>query len=182
MKILHIQYAGDFSEAYNRLIKNDGKENYYGQKYSVNSVVQQARSNINVMVLTLKTEGYRVELENNLIAVGMNTHKTDYTLIENEISQFSPNAVILRTPDYSILRFLRKRQINTLPVFADSFDNVPIWKVKTKLRNFMLARELKSKSIEWVANHQINAAKSLKNLGVNSSKILPYDWEHSDNP
>ncbi|WP_054113676.1 glycosyltransferase family 4 protein [Marinagarivorans algicola] len=182
MKILHIQYAGDFPEAYNRLIKNNGKENYYGQRYSVNSVVQQAKSNISVMVLTLKTEGYRVKLENNLIAVGMNKNKTDYTAIENEISQFSPDSVILRTPDHKILRFLRKRQINTLPVFADSFENIPIWKVKTQLRHFMLARELKSKSIKWVANHQINAAKSLKNLGINPSKILPYDWEHSDNP
>ena len=32
MKVLYIQYAGDFSEAYTRLFVEHGKENYYGQK------------------------------------------------------------------------------------------------------------------------------------------------------
>ena len=49
MRILYIQYAGDFAEAYERLIKKNGKENYYGQQYSVNAVVQQARNNIEVI-------------------------------------------------------------------------------------------------------------------------------------
>lgn len=182
MKILYIQHAGDFAEAYKRLVKNNEKENYYGQRYSVDAVVQQARKNHDVMVLILKAEEYKIKLEENLIAVGLDKNESNYGLIEDQILGFSPDAVILRTPDYKILRFLRIKGIKTFPIFADSFENTPLWKLRSQFKKKMLARELKSKSIQWVSNHQINAAKSLKNLGVNSSKILPYDWEHLDNP
>lgn len=182
MKILYIQYAGDFVEAYNRLIKNNGKENYYGQSYSVNAVVQQARNNIKVMILVLNTEGYRADLEKNLIAVGLNKNRDDYRLVQNEILSFLPDAAILRCPDHRILKILRKNCINTFPVFADSFERIPPWKIRRQFRKLMLARELKRKSIKWVANHQLNASRSLQNIGVNANKILPYDWEHADNP
>lgn len=182
MKLLYIHYAGNFVEAYDRLIKNNGKENYYGQSYSVNTVVQQARSNIKVMVLVLNTEGYRADLEKNLTSIGLNKNKFDYKLVQSEILDFSPDATILRCPDYRILRILRKNCINTFPVFADSFERIPAWKVRRQFRKIMLARELKNKSIKWVANHQVNASRSLQNIGVNADKILPYDWEHIDNP
>ena len=182
MKLLYIQYAGDFAEAYDRLIKNNGKENYYGQRYSVNTVVQQARNNIKVMVLVLNTQGYRADLEKNLISVGLNKTEFDYKVVQSEILDFSPDATILRCPDYKILRILRKNRINTFPVFADSFEKIPVWKIRRQFRKIMLARELKNKSIKWVSNHQLNASRSLQNIGVNANKILPYDWEHSDNP
>jgi len=180
MNILYIQYAGDFAEAYDRLYRKKGKENYYGQKYSVDAVVKQARDNYKVLVLVLKTDGYRVELEKNLTTVGLNKGKTDYALIKHEIKKFRPDRVILRMPDVTILRFLRKQLIPTLPVFADSFE-FSGW-IRGRLYRYLLSRELTDKSIQWVANHQINSAISIKNLGIDSRKILPYDWEHSDNP
>lgn len=180
MKVLYIQYAGDFSEAYERLYINNGKENYYGQKYSVDAVVQQARNNINVMVLVLKTDGYRVELEKNLVAVGLNKEKTDYDLIKKEIDTFSPDRVVLRLPDVTLLKYLRKQSIPTLPVFADSFERMGL--LRGRLKKYFLSKELRHKSIKWVGNHQLNAALSLKNLGINPKKILPYDWEHDDTP
>jgi hypothetical protein len=164
MKILYIQYAGDFSEAYERLFVNDGKENYYGQKYSVDAVVQQARSGLNVMVLILNTNGYRIELERNLVAVGFNREKDDFSLIKKEIDAFSPDFAILRTPDVKLLRYLRKKTIKTLPVFADSFENVSL--VRGRFKRYLLSRELRQKSIKWVANHQLNASISIKKLGV----------------
>lgn len=59
MKVMYIQYAGDFSEAYERLYVNGGKENYYGQAYSVGGVVAQARSGYDILVLTTITNGYK---------------------------------------------------------------------------------------------------------------------------
>lgn len=183
MKILYIQHTGDFAEAYDRLIAKGGKENYYGQKYSVNAVVQQARSGIEVMILVLITsEHKRIDLEKNLTSISLDDETFSYKLIQDEILAFSPDAVILRTPDHKILNFLRKHSIDTFPVFADSFEKIPPWSVRRQFRKLLLARELKDKSIKWVANHQINASRSIQNLGVSADKILPYDWEHEDNP
>jgi len=180
MKIMYIQYAGDFAEAYDRLIINGGKENYYGQKYSVEAVVQQARRGITVMVLILKSPRHRLELEKNLITVGLDIKHNDFAPIKKEIYAFSPDAAILRMPDVEILRYLRKKNIRTLPVFADSFEHTS--SVRGRLNNFLLSRELRSKSIDWIANHQVNASISIMKLGISPKKILPYDWEHQDTP
>lgn len=182
MNILYIHYAGDFAEAYERLIRQKGKENYYGQIYSVNAVVQQARKNNKVMVLVLMTGGYRVELENNLITVGLNRNDQGYKAIYEEIMTFAPDKAILRTPDYKLLKILRKNEIDTFPVFADSFEKIPLSRLKGLLNKFLLARELKSESIGWIANHQLNAAISLQRMGVKANKILPWDWEYDENP
>lgn len=182
MKILYIQYAGDFAEAYDNLINKNENENYYGQKYSVNAVIQQARQGNKVLVLVLKTGGYRIELERNLIAVGLSEENRDINSIKSEIEKFLPDRVILRTPNHNILKYLRENNYKTLPVFADSFERIPLFKLRRRLYRYLLGRELKNKFYKWVANHQLNASISVKNLGVNSKKILPYDWEHSDRP
>lgn len=182
MKVMHISYAGDFQEAYNRLIERKGRENYYAQRYSVESVVKQARRGLSVMVIVLKTDGYACDLEDNLQSVGLipSNNGIDYAALKKEILAFGPDKVILRTPDPKILQFLRKNAIETLPVFADSFGKVGL--VRGRLHRFLLSRELRNKAIRWIGNHQLNASRSLKALGVDSAKILPYDWEHSDSP
>jgi len=182
MNILYIQYAGDFLEAYTRLYVNGGSENYYGQKYSVDTVVKQARSNADIIeVLVLHTDQYyRTELEKNLTVVGLGKGKTIYSDVFKEIDVFIPERVILRMPDVKILKFLRRKSILTFPIFADSFEISGL--IRGRLYRYLLSRELKSSSIQWIANHQINAAISIKKLGIDSKKILPYDWEHSDTP
>jgi glycosyltransferase involved in cell wall biosynthesis len=180
MNVLHIQYTGDFKESYERLVINHGKENYYGQRYSVNVVVEQARRGLNVLVLVLKSDGYRAQLEPNLESIGLNWGHTDYQHVQKIIDDFSPDRVILRVPDVKILRYLRKKKILVLPNFADSFEYKSI--LKGRLYRFQLAYELKQESIRWVANHQINAALSIRNLGIRADKILAYDWEHDAKP
>lgn len=178
---MYIQYAGDFTEAYNRLIVQKGKENYYGQKYSVGAVVEQAKKGLEILVLTTKLKQSKKELQERLTATGvMASSRKYYKTIFNMIKEFSPDHVILRMPDVRILRFLRKKKIPTLPVFADSFE-MPMG-LKGRLMYKILSLELRKSNINYVANHQINAAKSLESLGVNSSKILPYDWEHEFDP
>jgi glycosyltransferase involved in cell wall biosynthesis len=180
MNILHIQYAGDFQEAYQRLITENGKENYYGQKYSVSAVVEQARRGNNTKVITLFTTDYDAQLEENLSAKGFKNIILDYDTLFEEIIRFNPSRVILKLPDPRILAFLRKKKFITLPVLADSFENVGL--IRGRLRRFRIARELSHPSIHWIANHQINASKSLQRLGISPDKILPYDWEYPDNP
>lgn len=182
MKVLYVQEYGGFASDYDRLVAKSGKENYYGQKYSVDAVVQQARQGVNVRVLVTRGTPIRATLEDNLSAVELDGETFSYQKVEEEISAFGPDLVVLRAPDYRILKFLRKNNILTLPVLADSFENIPWFRLKTRINKFLVGRELKHPSIKWVANHQINAAKSIEKLGVPSSKILPYDWEHQITP
>ncbi len=180
MKLLYIQYAGDFAEAYQRLFIENGKENYYAQKYSVGAVVRQARSGINARVLVLQSAGFRVELEENLSAIGLDANPLNYRMIKREIGRFNPDLVVLRYPDPKLLRFLRSTSTPTFPVFADSFESRGL--LRGRFFRFFLSRELRHSAVNWIANHQINAAASVRNLGVRPEKILPYDWEHDDDP
>jgi glycosyltransferase involved in cell wall biosynthesis len=182
MKILYIHHAGDFCEAYERLIQKNGAENYYGQKYTVEAVVEQARKGHSIMILVLNATEHFIELEKNLLSVGLGEKAQKETAIQSYITSFSPERVILRTPNVKILRFLRKNKFNTFPVLADSFENIPWYRIRSFTTKFLLAFELKKTAIKWVANHQINASLSVKKLGVEPSKILPYDWVHPDNP
>ncbi|MFT5700540.1 MAG: glycosyltransferase involved in cell wall biosynthesis [Desulforhopalus sp.] len=182
MRVMYVQYAGDFAEAYDRLYTNNGEENYYGQCYSVKTVVDQARKGLEVSVLTtLVDNDYERVLERNLTASGIDKatsqrHKQTFQKIE----EFNPDRVVLRMPDWRILKFLRKKKISVFPVFADSFDEKV--GVRSWIKQKILTRELCAAHIKWVANHQINASKSLLNLGLQPGCVLPYDWEHDDNP
>ena len=186
MKILYVQYAGDFAEAYQRLYINNGKENYYGQKYSVGVVVDQARSGFNILVLTVKSDHYHhAKLEHNLESIGLHKDEKSYVNATKKIiTDFAADLIILRTPDTKLLRFIRKKKIPVFPNLADSFEYKPkgLKGIKNSIRTFLLSRELKHKSIRWIANHQLNACKSLMSIGINPKKILPYDWKHNDSP
>lgn len=182
MKVMHINYAGDFDVAYQRLFVEDGIENYYGQKYSVGIVIDGARRGCVTKVLSLVGRKHSASLEHNLDSVGLGfeNHRLDYKKIQKEVIDFAPDKVVLRIPDHRILKFLRRNCIDTLPVFADSFEGAV--GPRGKLYRWFLAREINNRSVQWVANHQIDASKSLKNLGVRGDKILPYDWEHPSSP
>lgn len=180
MKVLYIQYAGDFSEAYTRLFVEHGKENYYGQKYSVGAVVDQAQNGMDVLVVVLNSDGYSCKLTENLRSIGLTRADDKYRRMHEIIEEFEPDRVILRLPDIKILRLLRKKNIPTFPVFADSFEKMG--RFRGRINKFFLSRELANRRIRWIANHQINASRSVEKLGVEKKKILPYDWLHSSSP
>lgn len=180
MKISYIQYAGDFSEAYERLVVRNGRENYYGQKYSVEYVVKQARLGHDVTIIVLHGQSAPLTiLERNLSATNYGGQDI-YNNLFSDINRLSPDKVILRVPDPKILRFLRKKCLQTLPVFADSFDSFGL--IRGQIFKFLLSRELKNQHISYIGNHQINASKSLMRLGISAKSIIPYDWPHPDCP
>lgn len=182
INVLYIQYGGDYAEGYQRLIADNGKENYYGQRCSVEAVVAQARRGLDVQVLVLLTDQpYEIQLEPHLKAIGMGCSASIAQIIA-KIRSCAPDRVVLRTPNVAILKFIRKNNIAVLPVFADSFEHVAFYRVKTRFWLGRLARELRAPHIRWVANHQLNAAKSLVRIGVSPDKIIPYDWQHPSSP
>lgn len=180
MRLMSISYAGDFLNDFKRIFEQQGKENYYGQKYSIETFLDLANSGYELLDLSLHvSKGYNEMINPRFQVIGLNGNLQS---VQNIIKSFGPDKVILRTPDLSLLMFLRHRKIPTFPIFADSFGEKPWYRIRSKLKQIGLSRELKHESIKWIGNHQINASKSLMSLGISPAKILPYDWLHSDIP
>ena len=182
MQILYIQHAGDFAQAYKDLIIEEKGENYYGQNYSVRAVLKQIEQGHTITVIGVKVEGYDIRLTPALRAIGLGDRFADYVYIDHLLEKIRPELVVLRTPNVGILKLLNKKNIPIFPVFADSFDRVPFWRIKTRCNRKALSQALNEGNINWVANHQINASMSIEKLGFDKAKILPYDWVHAENP
>ena len=182
MKVLFVQYAGNFAEAYSRLLVNGEKENYYGQLSSVTAVTSLARSGIETTVLTIKCDEHEIVLEPNLKSVGLDKDDSGYSLIYKIIDEGGFDKAIVRLPDFRVFKRLRMNSVRCLPLFADSFSSTSLRDIKCSVTQFLLARELRKGKIHWVSNHQVNACKSLLTLDLEPDQILPYDHEHRHTP
>ena len=181
MNIFYIQYAGDLAGDYDRIFNKGGGENYFGQKYTAETMIAQADSGNNVYVFVYQCSDQLCEVRKNLYTAGLqNSKRSWFSELKHQLATHKPDKVILRYPSWRILRLLRKNNIDTLPVFADSFEHIQ--GLITRLNHFLLSRELCKPSISYIANHQVSASRSLTKLGVKQANILPYDWEHPHSP
>jgi glycosyltransferase involved in cell wall biosynthesis len=85
--------------------------------------------------------------------------------------------LIVMTPALPVLRWAKSNRIRTLVAMADSF---PSKGIKRWARNRVAAHLLNS--AEWIGNHQRPASLSLKQIGVDPSKIIPWDWPSNHRP
>jgi glycosyltransferase involved in cell wall biosynthesis len=88
------------------------------------------------------------------------------------LSPLQPTHLIVRTPMISILEWGCKQGIKVLPMFADSFQR----SIRSWWRHYKIAKLLNSDCIDWVGNHNHNAAQSLCGIGVSPDKVIPWDW------
>lgn len=174
MRLLIVQYAGDYREAVQRFA--EGKdETYYAQKYSVDAVAELVNQVEEVTVLCCMTaESYNELLENGVRAIGAGFHgdiqvKKIIKLIEEQ----NPTHLIIRTPIPEVFRWAIQNKVRTIAVLADSFSTKGL---RNQLRNLLLKNLLNNKQIEWIFNHGINSSQSLKKIGVKPEKIIPWDW------
>ncbi|MBF2076170.1 MAG: glycosyltransferase family 4 protein [Synechococcales cyanobacterium C42_A2020_086] len=180
MRVIIVQHAGDYREAFQRFQAGQG-ETYYAQKYSVNKVADIGRSVEEIAVLCCLTSSpYNEKLANGVRAIGAGfAGAINYQTIIKQIQEYRPTHLILTTPVRPILRWAIRRKVSTLVPLADSFGS-KTW--KDKLRNLWLAQLLNHKQIHWVGNHGVTAAESLQSIGVNPEKIIPWDWPHAVTP
>ncbi|HEY9599455.1 MAG TPA: glycosyl transferase family 1, partial [Cyanophyceae cyanobacterium] len=180
MRLLMVQYAGDYRETVQRFSQGYG-ETYYAQKYSVDAVAEIGKTIEEVAVLCCLTqEPYDEVLSNGVRAIGAGFKEVIQVkrLIEL-IEKQNPTHLIVRTPIQEILGWAINKKIPTIAILADSFQNQGI---KNKLRNYRLAKTLNHQRIEWIFNHGINSSLSLQEIGVNPDKIIPWDWPHQVTP
>lgn len=180
IRLLFVQYAGDYREAFRRFA-GGGEETYYAQKYSVDAVAEIARKVDEAATLCCLTEEpYDEMLANGVRAIGAGFGTTVHIkelikLIEN----YSPTHLVVRTPIREILRWAIQRNVKTITTLADSFDSKGL---RNKIRNYQLANLLNHKQVDWVGNHGVNSSISLAKIGVKADKIVPWDWIHEITP
>ena len=174
MRLVIVQYAGDYAEAFERLA-GSGSENYYAQKYSVDAVTEMAKRSESVTVICCIAPKFENKvLENGVRAIscGFNDKIDSQKLIEL-IAEQNPTHLVMRTIIPDIFKWAIKRKIRTLAVFAESIGN-GTW--RNKINNYFLAKLLNKKQIEWVGTYGITSSLLFKEIGVNPDKIIPWDF------
>lgn len=168
-RILFVQY-GNFGEAFDRFAAGQ-PETYRDQRRSVDFVSRLAPD---AQVLTVSLSGHmeRRELAPNLFAQGLKGMTKP--ALEEMFSFLKPQRVILRTPRLDVLQRAARDSTPVLPCFADMFRPTGLL---GKIARFQLRRALQSAQIPCVANHSLNASRSLVNvLGLDATRVVPWDW------
>ncbi|HEY9863856.1 MAG TPA: glycosyltransferase, partial [Candidatus Obscuribacterales bacterium] len=180
MRLLIVQYGGDYREAVKRFAAG-GEETYYGQKYSVDAVAKFGEKADEVATLCCLTEHpYNERLENGVCAIGTGfTRKIQDQKLLGLVKEFQPTHLILRTPNTAMIRWAIQSKLKILMMLADSFNSKGL---RDKIRYYQLAKLLNNSQIDWVGNHGVTSGLSLANIGVNPNKIIPWDWPYEMTP
>jgi len=174
MRLLMVQYTGDYREAVQRFAKG-GVDTYYAQKHSVDAVAEIGMQIEEVAVLCcMSAESYNEVLANGVRAIGAGFNKEiEIKKLINLIEEQNPTHLTIHTPIREVFRWAIQNKIPTMAVLADSF---PTKGLRNQLKNYILANLLNNERIKWVGNHGINSSKSLQNIGIKPKKIIPWDW------
>jgi glycosyltransferase involved in cell wall biosynthesis len=171
MKVLFVQY-GDFGEAYRRF-RDGGAETYRDQKRSVDYVASLAPRH-SVTVMAIGDTPSDETLATNLKAVTVRYSDVGWRGSAAILDREKPDVVIIRVPHLPFLLRLRLRGVRSLPCLADIFAAT---RMKSRLRNRALGLVLGSRVFPCVANHSLNASRSVaKELHYPTDRIVPWDW------
>jgi glycosyltransferase involved in cell wall biosynthesis len=180
MRLLFVQYAGDYREAAQRFAEG-GVETYYAQKYSVEAVAEIGKQIEEVAVICcLTTEVYNEVLPNRVRAIGAGFDKDiKISKLIKLIEEQNPTHLIIRTPIREVFSWAIKNKVPTIATFAQAILTRGL---RSKIWNYWLANVLNNNQIEWVGNYGVNACLSLQKIGVNSDKIIPWDFQATETP
>lgn len=174
MRLLIVQYAGDYREAVQRFAKGED-ETYYAQRYSVDAVAEIGQQIEEAAVLCCMTaEPYNEVLQNGVRAIGAGfKQKIEAKGLLKLIEEQNPTHLIARTPIREVFRWAIQRNIQILAVFAESISTKSF---KNNLRNYLLARLLNNKQVKYVCTYGVNSSFLFQKIGVNPEKIIPWDF------
>jgi glycosyltransferase involved in cell wall biosynthesis len=180
MRLLVVQYAGDYREAYYNLAEGRG-ETYYAQQYSVEALAKARQQVDEVSTLSFMSQNrYNDLLPNGVRAIGAGFHhRLNIPTILEAIQAQRPTHILLRTPHNAVLRWAIGNQVQTLVTLADSFNRPGIC---DRAKHYFLAKLLNNPQVSWIGNHGVTASQSLQAIGVNPDKIIPWDWPHVVTP
>lgn len=170
MNIVFFQH-GDYGEAYQRF-QSGGPATYRDQKASVELVAAISRAH-QVTVVSIRPEPHDLRLTDSLRSVGLPYADVSGPGLNAILDETAPDRIICRTPDWRILRAAKRRNIPTLPYFADTFRRSGL---RGRFRSLRLRHMLSGAHIPCVCNHSRNASLSVHEvLGIPKARIVPWD-------
>ena len=170
MRILFVQYAGDYREAYRRL-QATGTETYYGHRYVLEEL-ERLQTLGEVMVMCCQSpERYEERLPNGITLIGADAHPDrQANEVKRLVAAWDPTHLILMGPMPALIRWGISSGRRVICTMADSFGIHPLLRV---LKYRRLAKVLNDRRVEWVANHGVNACRSLVGIGVDPQRSSP---------
>lgn len=162
--------TGHYADAYRRFA-DGGPETYRDQRASVRFVAELVRRSDLMRVTTVSTTGpHRDELAPGVMSEGIAPDQDAGALLD----RLAPDRLILRLPHLPLIRAAKARNIPTLPCFADLFQKGG---PRTLWTNWQLKRALRDGPFPCVANHSLNASRTLVDvLQLDPGRIVPWDW------
>lgn len=179
-RIFVIQKAGDFREAHRRKVSGEGDQ-YYGHSYVLDELERLGATFGEVAILCCTTrEHYTERLSENLVAIGAGADpKTEQKLILEMVAAWRPSHLVVNGPMRFVLEWGLSARCELMCILADSFNGGPLHRL---FRYRPLARLLNRQKVTLVANHGLNASRSLADIGVDPAKIVPWDWHYRRSP
>jgi len=179
-RILIVQYAGDYLAAYERLQQRGG-EIYHAHGYVLEQATSLGAQYGDAALLCCRSpRQYEIRLPEGLTVMGAGADpRREKAIIQERARRYDPTHVVVLGPLTSVLQWGAVTGRRTLGIFADSFETP--W-VRRLYRYGRLGALLNSPQIEWIANHGLNACRSLARIGVSPTKIIPWDFPHPRRP
>jgi glycosyltransferase involved in cell wall biosynthesis len=180
MRLLVVQFTGDYRGVI-REPDRAGVETYHAQKYLIQSLTDISQRFGDVTLLCCRTaEPYWEEVSDRfrVIGAGINPYEQPEAILKIMAEQ-QPTHIIIHTPVPALFKWAIRNRIPTLALLADSFHNQG---VRRKISNYAFRRLLNHPTVEWIANHGINACQALAAIGVQPGKLIPWDWPYTRSP
>ena len=180
-RVLIVQYAGDFADAYRRMQCGEG-ETYYGHRYLLNSMAALGgRVGEVALMSNISPQAFDVVLAPGLRAIGGGPDAFDSRKVTARIAAYDPTHLILQFPDRRVISWAAGRPggMRTALVLADSFTRREL---RQRIAYRLLARALNRPRIELIGNHGIKASLSLAAIGTDPTKVVPWDFVYTVTP
>lgn len=168
MRIVFVQYDGDYAAAYTRF-KQGQAETCLDQEHTVFYVESLAKAH-SVVVLAGCAREHDEQVVDGVRSIGVGFNLQNQDFMWRLLDSLQPELVVLSVPSLQVLRWAMVRRPILLPSFADYF---PQNSLRQQLKNLRLAAHLALTRYPCVVNHSLNASISVRNLLVPNSKIVP---------
>ena len=171
--LVFVQY-GDYREAVERF-ERGGNDNYYGQRQSVEFVASLVSSSRRVTVVCVATTPYpAIQLSNGVAAIGLRLYAgTSMQEMCRQVIALAPDHLVIGAPIAELWQAGLSRGSAVLLFLADSFSTRGL---KNWWRNQRLERLARHRSFRFIANHNVNASRTLLSIGFPADRIVPWDW------
>lgn len=171
MTLLFLQY-GNYAEAWHHFRKG-GSESYRDQRRSV-SRVEDLSEFQPAIVMSCGDGQHDEQLTTNLRSIRISgADSLRRRKMASLVKDLSPTLAVCCSPNTSWHLALARGDVPTLPLYA---DYIRARTFREKLRSRALSNALLANRCSIVANHSLQASKSLRALGYSDENIIPWEF------